>query len=89
MNSTSTRGDRKIVREIVERVAENVEGDALNIAPLGTVIDPQLLVTFVGADAVGAEVSLRFEYERCGVTVYGDGRVSITETPARPKEGVG
>lgn len=88
MNSSTSPG-QSLVREIVESVAENVEGDALTLAPLGTVVDPELLNTFVGTTAVGAETTLQFEYEQCEVTVHGDGRVAISGPPPRPKEGVG
>lgn len=89
MNSSNTQRSQKVIPEIVKRVAENVEHDAMNLTPLSRVMDSELLTTFVSTDAVATDVSIQFEYEQCKVKVCGDGRVSVVETPPRPKEGVG
>lgn len=77
MAVTNRRGELWV--EIVTRTAEAVGASPLEIAPLGSVVDPALLDEFVTCDAVAPDTELRFEYEGSEVVVAGDGAVTIAE----------
>jgi len=83
MNSHQKAYDRDVTLDLVRSVAGRVGVEAGELTPLGTVIDPDLLRAFIVADATGADTSLQFNYENCTVTVYGDGRITITEEEHR------
>lgn len=77
MGVTNRRGDLWV--EIVTKTAEAVGASPLEIAPLGSVVDPALLDEFVTSDAVTVDAKLRFEYEGTEVVLAGDGAVAIAE----------
>ena len=69
--------DDVVIDSVVARIADELDADALDLEPLATVIDPDLISGFLTADGVLPESELRFHYEGREVRIAGDGTVSI------------
>lgn len=82
MNSPTDNYYHRTSVTVVERVADCLDADPLNIEPLSNVIDPDVLDAFADAGAVGADSELRFHYLGCDIVVYGDGRISLGDADA-------
>lgn len=67
-------GDR-----VVNRTADELGRDPLELQPLATVIDPALLGKFAASDAVLPESELQFRYCDCQVRVHGTGEVELDQ----------
>lgn len=78
------REQRSISIEVVSRIAELKGCDAVDLAPLHEVLDPDALdVLFEplwNGSSRGAEGFVRFEYEGYRVTVTADGEIDAVET---------
>lgn len=71
--------DDVVIDAVVSRLAEELDADALELEPLASVIDPDLVSGFMTADGVLPESELRFRYEGRDVRIAGDGSVSIEQ----------
>lgn len=80
MNSPTDNSHNRTSVTVVERVADCLNADPLNLKPLSRVIDPDVLDAFANAGAVDPDSELRFRYLGCDVVVYGDGRIRLDET---------
>lgn len=69
--------DPPIGDRVVERTADLLDRDALELEPLGAVIDPALLREFAASDAVRPESELVFQYCDCEVRISGAGDVDL------------
>ena len=69
--------DDVVIDRVVARIAEELDADALDLEPLATVIDPDLISGFLTADAVLPDSQLRFRYEGREIRISGDGAVSV------------
>ena len=69
--------DDVVIDRVVARIADELDADALDLEPLATVIDPDLVSGFLTADGVLPESELRFRYEGRIVHISGDGAVTI------------
>lgn len=79
MNSPTDHSHHRTSVVVVERVANHLGADPLNLEPLSSVIDPDVLDAFSNAGAVDPNSELRFRYLECDIVVYGDGRVHLPE----------
>lgn len=69
-----------LTERIVEATTDVAGTDALDLPPLYDAVDPDALEALYDRDGVdGPEVA--FSYADCGVTVHGDGSVSVTPEP--------
>jgi len=69
--------DDVVIDRVVVRIADELDADALDLEPLASVVDPDLISGFLTADGVLPESELRFRYEGREVQISGDGAVSI------------
>lgn len=69
--------DDVVIDRVVARIAEELEADALDLEPLGNVIDPDLVCGFMTEEGVLPSSELQFTYEGRQVCIAGDGAVSI------------
>lgn len=82
MNSPTDNSHNRTSVTVVERVADRLDADPLNLKPLSRVIDPDVLDAFTNAGAVDPESELRFRYLGCDIVVYGDGRIRLDKASA-------
>jgi len=69
-----------LTERIVEATTDVAGADALDLPPLYDAVDPDALEALYDRDGVdGPEVE--FTYAGCGVTVRGDGSVSVAPEP--------
>jgi len=69
-----------LTERIVEASADVAGSDSLDLPPLYDAVDPDALEALYDRDGTdGPEV--KFTYAGCGVTVHGDGSVSVTPEP--------
>lgn len=69
--------DDVVIDRVVARIADELDVDALDLEPLGSVIDPETISGFMTSEAVLPESELRFRYEGREVHIAGDGTVTI------------
>ena len=69
--------DDVVIDRVVARIAEELEANALDLEPLGNVINPDLVCGFMTDEGVLPGSELQFDYEGREVRIGGDGAVSI------------
>lgn len=69
--------DDVVIDKVVARIADELDVDALDLEPLGSVIDPEMVSGFMTSESVLPESQLRFRYEGREVHIAGDGTVTI------------
>ena len=69
--------DDVVIDSVVARIADELDVDALDLEPLASVIDPEMVSCFMTSDAVLPDSELRFRYEGREVHIAGDGTVTI------------
>lgn len=69
--------DDRVVEEIVTKTASELDCDPIDLAPLGAVIDPEVVDGFADSDAITAESELHFRYNDCEICVDGTGDVRV------------
>lgn len=68
---------------VVSAVAMVLEVDPMSLRPLYEVVDPEALNDVVAPDEDGertVSTAVRFRYHGCDVAVYGDGRVTVSQS---------
>lgn len=71
--------DEVVGFRIVAAVADRLGAEPLEIAPLGSAVDPEFLDEYVSNGAIDDDSELRFDYAGCEVVVRGDGDVRVTD----------
>lgn len=69
--------DDVVIDSVVSRISSELDVDALDLEPLGSVVDPEVVSTFITADEILPESELRFYYEGREVRIGGDGSVTV------------
>ena len=79
MNSISDTHDRDVVSTIVVRTADRVGVEPMELEPLATTIDPDLVTSFASSEATERDSQLQFRYSGCDVRITGSGDVSVVQ----------
>lgn len=77
MDASTEAAESDVVYTLVERAAARCGADPLELEPLATVIDPELVTAFATSDSVRPGSELRFEYAGCEVRVGGTGELIV------------
>lgn len=70
---------RHPIEAIVTRVADQHGVGPLELDPVASAVDPDLVCTFTSSEAVPAGAELQFVYSGCTVGITGDGAVTVGE----------
>lgn len=78
--------DEPVADAVVRAVAVVTDQEPLDVGPLYEAVDPDALESVVESlhGAERTEWSVEFSFERCHVTVTGDGSIELTLDPSSP-----